>query len=173
MKLRTKIIFVVLAIIIAVFAWAIWKSKNPSGITLMVDEFELDCPVGWNDNGVSRGLKGCGPPFETQTSNYVSVVVWVEPLDKPFAEFIQEQIKFSNDHGEPVIQSEPYEWKGISGWRFISTHPYADTDARLIPTKDGKAVFVALLRYQGSDDAEKAGYHAMAEKIFETLRYSK
>lgn len=173
MKLRIKIIFVVLAIIIAVFAWAIWKSKNPSGITVVAGEFELDCPVGWTDAGGSSSLRGCGPRYETQTADYVSVAVETKALDKPFAEFIQEQIKFSNDHGEPVIQSEPYEWKGVSGWRLMSTHPYYDTDERLIPTRDGKAVFIALLRYQGSDDEEKAEYHALAQKVFETLRYSK
>lgn len=173
MKLRTKIVFVVLAIIIAVFAWAIWKSKNPSGITLVVDEFELDCPVGWTDAGGSSSLRGCSPRFERQTADYVSVAVEIKPLDKSLAEFVQERIKFSNDHEEPVIESEPYEWKGISGWRLISTHPYYDTDERLIPTRDGKAVFIALLRYQASDSETKAEYHSMAEKVFETLRYSK
>ncbi len=174
MKLRTKIIFVVLAIIIAVFAWAIWKSKNPSGITLVMGEFELDCPVGWTDAPGSSGLKGCSAPFVgPRTADYAAVAVRIEALDKPFAEFVQEIIKRSNDGEEPVIESEPYEWKGISGWRLISTHPYADTDERLIPTRDGKAVFIALLRYQASDPETKAEYHSMAEKVFETLRYSK
>lgn len=173
MKLRTKIIFIVLAIIIAVFAFVIWKNKNPSGLTLVMGEFELDCPVGWTDADGSSSLKGCGPRYERETFDYVSVAVEIKPLDKPFAEFVQEIIKFSNDHGEPVIESEPYEWKGISGWRLISTHPYYDTDERLIPTSDGKAVFIALLRYQAMDSATKAEYHAMVEKVFETLRYSK
>lgn len=175
--MRTKIVFVVLAIIIAVFAWAIWKSKNPSGITLVVDEFELDCPVGWTDAGGSSGLKGCSKTFFVtgfESADYVSVAVEIKALDKPFAEFVQERIKFSNDHEEPVIESEPYEWKGISGWRLVSTSPYEDnTDKRLIPTSDGKAVFIALLRYQALDSETKAEYHSMAEKVFETLRYSK
>lgn len=184
MKFSTKISLILAAIIIASIIGLILNWKDINSRTFVVGEFEFDCPVNWeyssspdpNDTeSCATFVKPAGVEGDQvfQPSEVAMFVAYIETINKPFNEYIQDKIKRSNDHEEPVVESKPYEWKGISGWRLISTGPYDDTDMRLIPIRDGKVVVVALLRYQGNDDAEKAEYHALAQKVFETLRYSR
>lgn len=181
MKLRTKISLILSAIIIASLIGLLFNWKDINSRTFVVGEFEFDCPTNWNylsspdpndTEGCDIHVKPAGVDGDQpyQPSEGAQFAAYIETIDKSFKEYVQkDNIELFNKGDELLVESEPYEWKGISGWRLISTHPYGDTDMRLIPIGGGKAVLVALLRYQGHDDAEKAEYHAMAEKVFETL----